>query len=99
MIRKKVNYPAQRGIQCSACTVREAGLGVNKKDCCVVSFDLKIRNFPLKRYFKGIDRSFELRGKIRYIRSVMTNWRLGSFFYLILNGLHHKISKKPIVAA
>jgi hypothetical protein len=48
---------------------------------------------------KGIDRSFELRGEIRLIRSVMTNWRLGNFFYLILNGLHHKISKKPIVAA
>ncbi len=30
--------------------------------------------------FKGIDRSFELRGKIRLIRSVMTNWRLGNFF-------------------
>ncbi len=47
----------------------------------------------------GIDRSFELRGKIRLIRSVMTNWRLGNFFYVILKGLHHKISKKPIVAA
>jgi hypothetical protein len=49
--------------------------------------------------FKGIDRSFEFRGEIRLIRSVMTNWRLGNFFFLILNGLHHKISKKPIVAA
>jgi hypothetical protein len=48
---------------------------------------------------KGIDRSFELRGEIRLIRSLMTNWRLVNFFYLILNGLHHKISKKPIVAA
>jgi hypothetical protein len=45
MIRKKVNYPAQRGIQCSACTVREAGLGVNRKECYVVSFDLKISLF------------------------------------------------------
>jgi hypothetical protein len=52
-----------------------------------------------KKLFKGIDRSFELRGEIRLIRSVMTNWRLGNFFYLILSGLHHKISKKPIVAA
>ncbi len=49
--------------------------------------------------FKGIDQSFQLRGEIRLIRSAMTNWRLGNFFYLILNGLHHKISKKPIVAA
>ncbi len=48
---------------------------------------------------KGIDRSFELRREIRLIRSVMTNWRLGNFCYLILNSLHHKISKKPIVAA
>jgi len=48
---------------------------------------------------KGIDRSFELRGNIRLIRSVMTNWRLGNFFYVILKGLHHKMSKKPIVAA
>ncbi len=51
------------------------------------------------RVIKGIDRSFELRGEIRLIQSVMINWRLGNFFYLILNGLHHKISKKPIVAA
>ena len=48
---------------------------------------------------KGIDRSFELRGEIRLIQSVLTNWMLGNFFYLILNGLDHKISKKPIVAA
>jgi hypothetical protein len=48
---------------------------------------------------KGIDRSFEMRGKIRLIRSVMTNWRLSNFFYVILKGLHHKISKKPKVAA
>ncbi len=49
--------------------------------------------------FKGIDRSFELRGGVRLIRSVMTNWRLGNFFYVILKGLHHKISKKAKVAA
>jgi hypothetical protein len=29
---------------------------------------------------KGIDRSFELRGEIRLIGSVITNWRLGNFF-------------------
>ena len=33
-----------------------------------------------KNYVKGIDRSFKLRGEIRLIRSVMTNWRLGNFF-------------------
>ncbi len=49
--------------------------------------------------FKGIDRSFELRCEIRLNRFVMTNWRLGNFFYLILKGQHHKISKKPIDAA
>jgi hypothetical protein len=48
---------------------------------------------------KGIDRSFELRGESRLIWSVMTNWRLGIFFYFILNGHHHKISKKPLDAA
>jgi hypothetical protein len=63
--------------------------------CYEVYFSIRIKKVEVK----GIDRSFELRGKIRFIRSVMTNWRLGNFFYLILNGLHHKISKKPIVAA
>jgi hypothetical protein len=48
---------------------------------------------------KGIDRPFELRGESRLIRSVITNWMLGKFFYLILKGLHHKISKKPWDAA
>jgi hypothetical protein len=49
--------------------------------------------------FKGIDRPFKLRGESRLIRSVITNWMLGKFFYLILKGLHHKISKKPWDAA
>ncbi len=40
----------------------------------------------LDRYNKGIDRSFKLRGKSRLIRSVMTNWRLGNYFYFILKG-------------
>ncbi len=44
--------------------------------------------------FKGIDRSFELRGESRLVWSVMTNWRLGNYFYFILKGHHHKISKK-----
>jgi len=48
---------------------------------------------------KGIDRSFELRGESRLIWSVMTNWRLGKFFYFILKGHHHKISKNPLDAA
>jgi hypothetical protein len=48
---------------------------------------------------KGIDRSFELRCEIRLNRFVMTNWRLGNFFYFILKGQHHKISKKLIDAA
>ena len=52
----------------------------------------------VKSSFKGIDR-FELRGESRLIRSVITNWMLGKFFYLILKGLHHKISKKPWDAA
>ncbi len=44
---------------------------------------------------KGIDRTFELRGEIRLIWTVKTNWRLGNFFSFILKGHHHKISKKP----
>ncbi len=56
-------------------------------------------NFSLPTTFTGIDRSFELRGEIRLIWSVMTNWRLGNFFYFILKGHHHKISKKPQDAA
>jgi hypothetical protein len=49
--------------------------------------------------FKGIDRSFELRGESRLNRFVMTNWRPGNFFYFTLKGFHHKISKKPKDAA
>ncbi len=45
-------------------------------------------------WFKGIVRSFELRCEIRLNRFVMTNWRLGNFFYFILKGQHHQISKK-----
>jgi hypothetical protein len=48
---------------------------------------------------KGIDRPFSGRVESRLIRSVLVNWRLGKFFYLILKGLHHKISKKPLAAA
>ncbi len=46
-----------------------------------------------------IDRSFELRGESGLIWSAMINWRLGNFFYFILKGHHHKISKKPLDAA
>ncbi len=49
--------------------------------------------------FKGIDRSFELRGESRLIWSVLANWRLGNFLKYILKGHHHKISKKPLDAA
>ncbi len=38
-------------------------------------------------------------GESSLIWSVMTNWRLGNFFYFILKGHHHKISKKPLDAA
>jgi hypothetical protein len=52
-----------------------------------------------QRVFKGIDRPFELGGESRLIRSVITNWMFRKFFYLILKGLHHKISIKPWDAA
>ena len=58
-----------------------------------------ITYFILVALFKGIDRSFELRGESRLNRFVMTNWRLGNFFYFTLKGFHHKISKKPKDAA
>jgi hypothetical protein len=45
--------------------------------------------------FKGI--TDHLEGIL--IRSLLLNWRLGYFFYLILKGLLHKISKKPLDAA
>ncbi len=48
---------------------------------------------------KGIDRSFRRGVKSSLIRSLFINWRLGSVFFLILKGFHHKISKKPIDAA
>jgi hypothetical protein len=46
--------------------------------------------------FKGIDRPFGGRVKSRLIQSLLINWRLGNFYFLILNGVHHKISKKAI---
>jgi len=49
--------------------------------------------------FKGIDRSFELRGESRLNQFVRTNWRRGNFFYFSLKGFRHKISKKPKDAA
>ncbi len=44
---------------------------------------------------KGIDRPFRGGVESILIRSLLVNWRLGNFFYLILKGLIHKISKKP----
>ncbi|MFN9979515.1 MAG: hypothetical protein ACK53Y_06360, partial [bacterium] len=48
---------------------------------------------------KGIDRPFGGGVESILIRSILVNWRLGYFFYLILKGLRHKISKKPVDAA
>jgi hypothetical protein len=45
--------------------------------------------------FKGIDRPFGEGVKSRLIRTLSINWRLGNFFFLLLNGFHHKIIKKP----
>jgi hypothetical protein len=64
----------------------------------IVALSSEHREYENKRV-KGIDRSFELRCEIRLNRFVMTNWRLGNFFYFILKGQHHKISKKPLDAA
>ncbi len=43
-----------------------------------------VHNVPY--WFKGIDRSFELRGESRLIWYVMTNWKLGNFFLLHFKG-------------
>jgi hypothetical protein len=48
---------------------------------------------------KGIDRPFPGRVESILIRSLLVNWRLGYFLNLILKGLLHKISKKPLDAA
>jgi hypothetical protein len=53
----------------------------------------------MARRFKGIDRPFGGGVESILIRSLLLNWRLGYFFYLILKGLLHKISKKPLDAA
>jgi hypothetical protein len=53
----------------------------------------------LENAFKGIDRPFGGGVESILIQSVFVNWRLENFFYLILNGLHHKISKKLLYAA
>ncbi len=44
---------------------------------------------------KGIDRPFGEGVKRRLIGSLLINWRLGNFFFLLLTGFHYKISKKP----
>jgi hypothetical protein len=48
---------------------------------------------------KGIDRPFRGRVESILIQSLLVNWRLGYFLNLILKGLLHKISKKPLEAA
>ncbi len=48
---------------------------------------------------KGINRPFGRGVESILIQSVFVNWRLGKIFYLILNGLYHKISKKLLYAA
>ncbi len=52
-----------------------------------------------RRMFKGIDRPFQGGVESILIRSLLVNWRLGYFLNLILKGLPHKISKKPLDAA
>ncbi len=45
---------------------------------------------------KGIDRSFELRGEIMLIWSVMTNWRLGNFFLVHFKGTPSQDQQKTL---
>jgi hypothetical protein len=51
------------------------------------------------RPVKGIDRPFRRGVESILIQSLLVNWRLGYFFNLILKGLLHNISKKPLDAA
>jgi len=53
----------------------------------------------LKSTVKGIDRPFGGGVESILIRSLLVNWRLGYFYYIILKGLMHKINKKPLDAA
>ncbi len=48
---------------------------------------------------KGIDRPFGRGVESILSRSLLVNWRLGYFLNLLLKGLLHKISKKPLDAA
>jgi hypothetical protein len=52
-----------------------------------------------EKAIKGIDRPFRGGFESILIRSLLLNWRLGYFLNLILKGLLHKISKKPLDAA
>jgi hypothetical protein len=63
----------------------------------LTKFRIRPGSHPVHRKsdFKGIDRPFGEGVKSRLIRSLLINWRLGNFFFLLLNGFHHKISKKP----
>ncbi len=57
------------------------------------------KKIDLRQLFKGIDRPFRGGVKSILIRSPLVNWRLGYFLNLIIKGLLHKISKKPLDAA
>jgi hypothetical protein len=83
------NVPSHLGIE-----PRTFGLEVQRTILCA-NGTLMLTN----KSFKGIDRPFGGGVESILIRSVFVNWRLGNFCYLILNGLHHKISKKVLYAA
>jgi hypothetical protein len=69
----------------------------------ITTWDIAV--WPTKNRLRGLifslpfDRPFRGGVESILIRFLMVNWRLGYFFYLILKGLHHKISKKPLDAA
>jgi hypothetical protein len=87
-----------KAIKTKKCQLSKCNLKLNRKHT-VLRVDQNSPEVERNWHFKGIDRPFGGRVKSRLFRSLLINWRLGNFFLLILNGVHHKINKKPIVAA
>jgi hypothetical protein len=71
----------------------------DESTCTLYNPVLLMLNVKTISSLKGINRPFGGGVESILIRSVFVNWRLGKFFLLILNGLHHKISKKLLYAA
>ncbi len=57
-------------------------------------YRLSLETLKFKLYYgQNWTKTFGRRVESRLIRSVQIKWRLGYFFYFILNGFHHRIGK------